>query len=91
MSDQPPKIGPWAEGITAAERCRRWRQTAGAAMILCGERSPLVRACIAAETDPHAAELAWRELGAIDPQRREYILSSLAVQAAPDPSGPATR
>jgi len=77
-----PDIGPWAPGITAAERTRRWRQMVLEAITYCGDTSPVVRACIAAELDPDAAERAWRELEAIDGRKRERIMLAGQTQAS---------
>lgn len=82
MGQALPDVGPWAHGITAAERTRRWRQMVLEAITYCGDTSPVVRACVAAELDAHAAERALRELLAIDSRKRERIMLAGTTRAS---------
>jgi hypothetical protein len=78
----PEAFGPWVTDLSDAERVARWRSMAALAMVFAGGRHPLMRACLAAEGDPTAAQTAWAALESLPALTRRRMLSAYAGLAA---------
>lgn len=76
----PLGFGPWASGISDAERCARLRELrALVAAFAGGSRQPLVRVLTRAERDPAALEEAARLFDTIPTRWRRNVLATLAA------------
>lgn len=76
-------FGPWATGLTDAERLARWRSLRAVAGLLVGPSSPLVRELRAAETDAAAGERALVEFNRLPTMALRQVLAAYARIAAP--------
>lgn len=81
MADQPDAFGPWAPGLSDAEKLARYRSLRALVQVFAGPDHPLVLALARAEADPsdEAAGLAWEALMTLPTIRRRRILGSLAT------------
>jgi hypothetical protein len=81
MTEAPDRFGPWADGLSDAERLARYRSLRALVQIFAGPHHPLVLALARAEADPsdEAARLAWEALMTLPTIRRRRILASLAT------------
>jgi hypothetical protein len=82
MSASRPDFGPWASGIDAEERARRWRCLAGLALVYCGGVHPLLRLCVKAEREADAAAAASAALASLAPLTRRRLLAAYAALEA---------
>ena len=76
---RPDAFGPWASGLSDAERLARLRSLRALVQVFYGPNHCLVQALAQAETDPTdaAAQAAWDALMTMPSLRRRRILASL--------------
>jgi hypothetical protein len=80
-------FGPWARGISPAERLARLRAIRALAMLLCGgPEHPLCLELLAAERDEAALPRALALLDDLAPLPRRRLLASYAALAAASPA-----
>jgi hypothetical protein len=86
----PDRFGPWADGLTDAERLARIRGLRALVQIFAGARHPLVIALARAETDvtDEALLLAWELLMSAPSRTRRHILASFGQLMKTTPSSP---
>jgi len=71
--------GPWASGISDAERKARWRALASLVLVYCGGAHPMLRAAIDAEHGgPEAAERAATAFASLGALTRRQLLAAFA-------------
>jgi hypothetical protein len=78
LSSGTGRYGPWADGISLEERVARFRELHALALLILGQRHPLVARLRDASIDSGVAEAAWGEMHALPTRLQRRLLCTYA-------------